>query len=162
MIDSFNPQEILDIAIKVEENGRKLYESLAKKAGNEKLRGVWNFLKEQEELHRDTFKQILDNSGEYIVNDFSPGEYAGYIRAIASEYVFSPELIELKTNQGFVSDAEAIDFGISIEKDSILVYTALRDYIVLARQETINKIISEEKKHLADLIELKGSLPGDL
>ncbi|HIE35700.1 MAG TPA: rubrerythrin family protein, partial [Candidatus Omnitrophica bacterium] len=47
-----SPQEILKIAIEVEENGKKLYETLEGKAKDEEVKKVWKFLKEQEEEHR--------------------------------------------------------------------------------------------------------------
>ncbi len=35
------------------------------------------------------FHQMLDNIGEYIVHEFSLGEYEAYLRAIASEYILT-------------------------------------------------------------------------
>jgi len=158
MANIFSPQEILRIAIKVEENGKKLYEALEKKAASADIRDTWAYLKDQEELHRKTFKDMLDNVGDYIVYEFSPGEYEAYVKAIAAGYVFTPELVEKKTKEGFKSDLEAIDFGIYIEKESILTYSALREYIITEKQPVLDKVIDEEKNHLVKLTILKDKI----
>jgi rubrerythrin len=160
MANIFSPQEILRIAIKVEENGENLYEALESKAQNEKLKSKWHYLKEQEEAHAKTFQEMLDKVGDYVVYEFSPGEYEAYLRAIASGYIFTQELIEKKTKELFHSDLEAIEFGIYIEKESIFVYSALKEYILAEKQPVLNKVIDEEKKHLGQLHLLKEQIKG--
>ncbi|MDD4955497.1 MAG: ferritin family protein [Candidatus Omnitrophica bacterium] len=155
MSNIFSPQEILRIAISVEENGKKLYGALEKKTKDKGIAEVWAYLKDQEELHRKTFADILDNIGDYIVYEFSPGEYDAYIKAIAAGYIFVAELMEKKTKEGFVSDLEAIDFGIYIEKESILTYSALRSYVLTEQHPVLDKVIDEEKNHLVKLTLLK-------
>lgn len=158
MENIFNPQEILRIAIKVEENGQKLYRSLEQKTNNEKIKEVWHYLMEQEERHREVFATMLDKVGDYIVYEYSAGEYQAYIKAIASQFVFTQKLIEEKARQLFQSDMEAVDFGIYIEKESILTYSALREYVLTAKQSVLDKVIEEEKTHLVRLTSLKESL----
>jgi rubrerythrin len=158
MADNFSPQEILKIAIKVEENGKKLFGILEEKASAEKIKSVWRYLKEQEEVHRKVFQDMLDNAGDYIVYEFSPGEYEAYIKAIAASYIFTTRLVERKIKDGFASDQEAVDFGIHIEKESILTYTALREYVQTSKQVILDKVIKEEKGHLVKLTALKESL----
>jgi len=155
MKEPFSPQEILKIAVNVEKNGRKLYEILEGRAKDEKTKNIWKYLKEQEETHIQTFEGMLDNIGSYIVYEFNPGEYEAYLRAIASEYIFTLELIDKKIKEPALSDTEAVDFAVRIEKDSILTYSALREYILTEKQAVLDKVIEEEKKHLADLILLK-------
>ena len=57
MADNFSPQEILKIAVKVEENGQKLFAALEEKAKDEKVKSVWKYLKEQEDVHRKLFQE---------------------------------------------------------------------------------------------------------
>ncbi len=158
MRNTFNPQEIVKIAINIEENGKKLYQDLEAKAKDNKLREVWKYLGEQEEIHRQIFQEMLDNIGEYIVYEFSPGEYEAYLRAIATEYIFTQEVISGKVKDGFRSDLEAVEFGIFVEKESILTYLALREYVLTGKQAVLDKVINQEKKHLSDLTGLKNFL----
>ncbi len=103
---------------------------------------------------------MLNKIGDYIVYEFSPGEYEAYLKAISSQYIFTQELIEKKTKELFSSDDEALDFAIGIEKDSILTYNALREYVLTEKQPVLDKIIDEEKRHLAQLVMLKHELKG--
>lgn len=158
MADNFNPQEIVKIAINVEANGEKLYRTLESKAKDEKLRSVWKYLGEQEAVHRQFFQDMLDNIGEYIVHEFNPGEYQAYLRAIASEYIFTQGLISENIGKEFSDPFEAVDFAIFVEKESVLTYSALREYMSSGKQAVLDKVIEEEKKHLVDLITLKSEL----
>jgi rubrerythrin len=158
MENIFNPQEILRIALKVEENGKKLYQILEQRSNNQKVKEIWHYLMEEEERHRNVFAKMLDKVGDYIVYEYSAGEYQAYIKAIASQFIFTQELIKEKTNQLFKSESEAVEFGIHIEKDSIFTYQALREYVLTDKQLVLDKVIEEEKTHLVRLTLLKESL----
>ena len=158
MANIFSPQEILRIAVKVEEQGKKLYQILEEKAGSEQLKNLWHYLGEQEEVHRGIFQGMLERVGDYIIDEFSPGEYQAYLEALASEYVFTPGIIEQKMREVFASDIQAVEFGIYIEKESILIYSALSEYVHTDKQSVLKKVIDEEKRHVAQLISLKKQL----
>lgn len=158
MSSFFSPQDILRVAIEVEKNGMGLYEVLEGKAQDEKVKKIWRYLKEQEEIHAKNFQQMLDNVGDYLVHEINRGEYSAYLNAIASEYIVTQELMEKKKKEEFNSDLEAVNFGIYIEKESILTYSALKEYMLTAKQGELQRIIDEEKKHLADLTLIKKSL----
>jgi rubrerythrin len=158
MLPNYSPQEILRIAVKVEEAGEKLYAKLEYESKNEELTQIWNYLLEQEKEHRNIFQKMLDNIGDYIVDNLNPGEYNNYIRAIASEFVFTPELVDKKVQEGFSNDLSAIKFAIGIEKESILAYEAMKEYISLNRHEVLDQIIGQEKKHLEQLLTFKAKM----
>jgi len=71
-------------------------------------------------------------------------------------------MINQKIEEGFSSDIEAVEFGISVEKESILTYSALREYVLDDKKEALDKIIGEEKKHLISLVVLKDSLKKEI
>jgi len=158
MADIFSPQEILKIAMKVEENGQALYAGLEEKAAATKLKILWKYLKEQEEEHRQVFSAMIDAAGEYVIYEFGPGEYDTYLNAIASNYIFTQKLVEEKSKTLFDTDREAIDFAIFIEKESITAYTALRKYVVVKKQHILDKVIEEEKHHYVRLVALRDGL----
>jgi len=158
MTNIFSPQEILRIAVKVEERGEKLYEALEQKAAAGKIKELWRYLKEQEEIHKKVFQGMLDKVGDYIVPELTPGEYGAYIRAIGASYIFTEELIEKKLKMSFASDLEAVDFGLHIEKESILTYSALGEYMMADKRAVLDKVIAEEKEHLVKLMVLRGEI----
>ncbi|MFH1063350.1 MAG: ferritin family protein [Candidatus Omnitrophota bacterium] len=151
----WSPQEILKIAIKVELNGQQLYSCLESDSEDIKIKQIWNFLKQQEIVHRQIFEDMLAKDGSLIVHEFGTGEYDAYMKAIASEYIITLKIIEEKLKTKFASDLAAVDFALSIEKESVLVYTALKNYVTEDKQHILDKIIDEEKKHIVQLIKLK-------
>ena len=151
----FSPQEILRIAIVVEANGRQFYEDLENKAKDDKVKEVFRFLKEEEIAHGQAFQRIIEMKEDFMIYEFSVYEYEAYVKAIASLYIFSQELIENRIAVPFDSEIDAVDFGIQIEKDSILTYLTLADYILPVKQSVLYKIIDDEKKHLVKLTDLK-------
>jgi len=155
MQEKWSPQEILKIAEKVERHGQNLYASLEVKSVDEKIKTVWNYLKEQEITHQQIFSDILASDDNFKIDEFGTGEYDAYMEAIASEYIFTPQLIEEKINTECVSNIEAIDFALGIEKESVLVYTALKDYVKEDKLYILDKIIDEEKRHVVELTRLK-------
>ena len=158
----FSPQEILKVAVLVEEKGKKLYGLLEERTENSKLKAVWKYLKEQEILHQEIFQDMLDNSGDYIVDDFSTGEYDAYMKAIAMDYIMTPELIDSKIKESPKSDLDAVDFGIFVEKQSIITYNAFRDFIQNDKQHVLDNVIEEEKKHFVRLVNLRDMVKSDL
>ncbi len=98
---------------------------------------------------------MLESSGDYFIKEFGVGDYDAYLEAIAVTYIFTPELIKRKTEELFASTLEALDFGLQIEKESILVYTALKEYVLDDKKELLDSIIREEKRHVIVLTEFR-------
>jgi rubrerythrin len=155
MLESYSPEEILQIALKVEEKGKDLYGKLESATTDNSLKEMWQFLKNQEEAHRQTFQRMLDNLDEFIVEEFSRGEYDAYLDAIAANYVFTPQLIDQKSKALFASDIEALDFAISIEKESIFVYSGFKKYLRPEKLPVVEDIIREEEQHFIQLTTFK-------
>ncbi|HEC69397.1 MAG TPA: hypothetical protein ENI31_03835 [Candidatus Omnitrophica bacterium] len=158
MSNILSAQDILKIAIKVEENGKNLYQALEEKEGDPKIKDLWNYLKREEVEHQKIFQDMLNKVGDYIVSEFSPGEYSAYLKAIASSYIFTQELIEKKIKELFKDSLEAVEFGLYIEKESILTYSAFKEYVLADKQPVLQKVIDEEKKHLTQLFLLREEL----
>ena len=155
---NFSIQEILKVAIGVEENGSKLYQIMERNAQDEKTKRMWVYLKEQEKEHAGIFQGMLDKVGDSTV-DFSPDEqYSAYIKAVASEFILTQEVMAKKVDEEAGSTLEAIEFAIQVEKDSILTYSALKEYVLTKNQDVLDKIIIEERQHLAELVQLKDQL----
>jgi rubrerythrin len=162
MENKWSPQEILKIAAKVESQGQKLYAALESNTEDVKIKQIWNFLKQQEMVHRQIFEDMLTNAGGLIIHEFGNGEYDAYMQAIALEYIITLKMIEEKVKTKFASDLAAVDFALSMEKESVLVYTALKEYINKDKQHILEKIINEEKKHLVQLTNLKQIITNSL
>ena len=155
MTPGFNAQEILKIAIKVEENGKKFYQQMEPLAGDTKLRELWRYLGRQEDKHREIFSNMLASIGDDVVVDSADKSYQAYFDAVSQEYVFSLDLAAAMTNHPPKNEIDAINFAISTEKEAILTYTAFRDYMFTQKQAVLDSIIDEERKHLIALVTAK-------
>ena len=158
MLEKYSPGEILKIAVEVEKNGKELYAFLELKSRDPEISKLWAYLKQQEEVHQKIFQEMFSNQKDYLIAEFSPGEHEAYLKSIASEYIFTQDRIKKHIDQGFKSDSEAVNFGISVEKISILTYVALREYINKNKQLVLDKVIDEEKTHLAKLKSLRRTI----
>jgi rubrerythrin len=56
------------------------------------------------------------------------------------------------------NDSRALEIGIRAEKDSILFYQALKEFIPPDAMDSLDKILSDEKTHLLQLSEIKKKL----
>ncbi len=150
MTEHFEPQKVLEIALKVKESSKKLYEALSLKSSGS-LKNLWDYLSQDSELHSKVLKEMTQDSEAYVIYELSSGEYDAYLGEIIPSFRYTQEIIVRKTRELFVSDLEAVEFAIYVTIESILVYSALKNYIVPDKLDIFNKIIGDEKKHLTKL-----------
>lgn len=154
----FSGRELIDIAIGIERNGAAFYHSLAKSTGNEIAKGAYQYLAGEELKHIEVFQSMLGSVADYRPPETYTEEYDLYLRALIDSRVFTDDQTAYEMAQRVTSDAEAIQIALGAEKDSILFYSEVRDLVRRSDRELINKIIEEERSHLRQLSELKGSL----
>ncbi|MFH1140486.1 MAG: ferritin family protein [Chloroflexota bacterium] len=150
----FSAQDVLETAIQIEKNGAAFYEGLARSTANFQARGVYNNLVEQEHKHQSTFEQMLGSivaqqDGQHLFED-----RALFVKNLAEGAIFTGQKVISDMARRALGDAEAIQIGIGFEKDSILYYTEMRDIVRQVDRDVVDRVISEEKKHLATLSEL--------
>lgn len=154
----FTSSEIVEIGIRIEENGRDFYNILVAKSGNQKAREIFRFLSGEEQKHIATFKKILEKVDKYEATDSYPGEYFSYLTALAGEYVFTKKDAGVKIAKGAKDDKEAVNLGIGFEKDSIVFYEGIKKVVPSSQHKIIDELISQEQNHLKVLSEFKKEL----
>jgi rubrerythrin len=154
----FSGRELIDIAIGIERNGAAFYHSLAKSTGNEMAKGAYEYLAGEELKHIEVFQSMLGSVADYRPPDTYTEEYDLYLRDLVDSRVFTDDQIAHDMAQGVASDAEAIQIALGAEKDSILFYSEMREFVRRSDRELINKIIEEERSHLRQLSKLRESL----
>ena len=151
----FNADEVLEMAVKIEQSGAVFYRTAAEKKKD--AEGI-DFLKElavMEDEHEKTFQQMRDDlsDDEKAENTYDPaGEISMYLEAMADAHggEGSPKAADSLT--GNESLAEILDIAIGLEKESILFYIGLQDMVPerLGRDKIAN-IIAEERSHITTL-----------
>jgi len=151
----FNASEVLQFAIKIEENGEEFYRNMAVKIDKDSIKNTFNFLADEEVKHREIFKEMISRVENYRPAESFPGEYFQYLRSYADEHIFTKaKTMKLKMEE-INSALEAIRFAIEMELDSVHYYTEAKSLIPDSQRKTIDKIIEEERRHYLKLIEAK-------
>ena len=153
----FSGSELADIAIGIERNGASFYDSLAKSAGKEIAKGVYEYLADEERKHIDIFQSMLASLTDYRPPETYTEEYDLYLKALVNSAVFSDDQVARDMAQKVGSDAEATQIALGAEKDSILFYSEMLDLVRQPEREVVNNIIEEERSHLRQLSALKKS-----
>lgn len=150
----FDPREVFQIAVRIEENGERFYRELAERLNDSEVQEVFAFLADEEIKHRRFYEGVLGKSEPFEPEEGYPGEYFDYLRSYASGVIFSQEAFEKKL--GEIKDAvEALDFAIGVEWDSIHFYQELKGLVPESRRGQLDEVIAEERRHFVKLTKLR-------
>jgi rubrerythrin len=151
----FAASDVLQFAVRMEENGGLFYRKAAELSDNSDAKKVFLHLASEEAEHLKTFEKFLSKVELYEPTEDYPGEYLAYLHNyIDGKVFFSEETCALKS----IDVASALDFAIQREMDAILYYTELKAFVSENDQKTIDAIIEEERRHFAQLSETKKKL----
>lgn len=151
--------DILNIAIKIEENGENFYREAASKAASSELKELLNVLAKDEVKHKETFKKMLSTlnfSGESLSN-----EYMNYLKAYTDRLIFTVDQKELQERMNKFDQLWALDFAIQRELDSILYYYELKNVVAKKDHHILDSIIAEERSHFEKLSKIKSIIISD-
>jgi len=152
----FSGCEVVELGIQIEENGRDFYTELAARTGDAEAKSVFSFLAGQEENHIATFNQIFKSTCDHNPEGAYNEEYFAYMNALASQYVFTREGAGGDIAAKVKSTEEGLDLGIKFERDSILFYQEMKNYVPEKDRKLIDGLIGEEKEHLNKLCDFRG------
>ena len=149
----FNADEVFEMAEQIERNGAQFYRNAAKKFPN--LGKLFLELAEMEVKHEKTFaemrKGLTGTQAEPIVFD-PDGEAQMYLRVMADEHVFDPNVDLTKQLAGKDTPEAVLNMAIGLERDSIAFYVGIKEAVSRrAGKDKIEDIIKEEIGHIAVL-----------
>ncbi|MDH4227350.1 MAG: ferritin family protein [Deltaproteobacteria bacterium] len=159
----FSAEEILDMAIRIEENGEKFYAAAAKSAKNPKLKELFEFLVKEELKHAAYFGKLKKLVAEYTPHGAADpylDEASMYIKALSDAKVFHRETDPKELARKTENEEKAIDFAIEAEKESLLFYYEIQKSIRDKDRKIVDDIIIEEKDHLQRLTAIKHEFYG--
>ncbi|MFC2047208.1 ferritin family protein [Chloroflexota bacterium] len=154
----FLGSELVQIAIGIERNGVVFYDSLVNLTENVMAQRAYKYLADKEREHIEIFQNMLGLVADSHPPETCTEEYALYLKALVDSAVFSDDKVTREIAQKVDSDAEAMQIALGAEKDSILFYSGMRDFVHQSDYEVVNKIIEEERSHLRQLSDLKKNL----
>ena len=151
----FAASDIVEVAIRIEENGANFYkfaEQIAKKEDEKKL---FAQLAQAEVAHKKTFEKLFAGMEKSNPPESYEGEFNAYLRSyVDNNLIFTKEIMDQQLAK--VKDTSAaLDFAIQRELDSILYYHEIEKLVPVGQHEEIEKIIEEERKHFLSLAAMK-------
>lgn len=154
----FSGSELLETALGIERNGAAFYEALADKTQSKDAKAIYDYLASEERKHLNTFQGMLNTVGRYQPPEAYAEEYMLYLKSLVDSSVFSSATEAQQKAEKISSEIEALDTGIQAEKDSILFYTEMQNFVRQPDNKVVLDIIGEEKAHLRQLSQLKQKL----
>jgi rubrerythrin len=154
----FDASDIVEVAIRIEENGAKFYGTAAGIVNNKEIKVLFMNLAEEEGKHRQTFLAIRNAMAPALPQEGYDGEYAAYLHSYVDHILVFKEEALAKEVMKVHDEGSALDFAIQREFESILYYHEIRALLRPDQWGTIEKIIAEERRHFTILSEMKQKL----
>jgi len=160
----FNAEEVLEMAVRIEENGAAFYRKAASLQSDATNCQFLEKLASMEDRHKVVFEKMKKSLSETEKTEtvFDPeGPLSLYLASMADRHSGegSPMVAEALTGEEKMD--EIVTIAIGLEKESILFYDGLRDMVPLKYGKgKIDEIIREERKHIVQLSAFLKGLKG--
>jgi rubrerythrin len=155
MTDLFNASEIVEVALRIEQNGGTFYGLLADKMSDPQVKKLFGDLAKEERKHFETFQQIHARASHWEPLGTYAAEYRDYMDCLASHNVFNRKNTAGEVTGRITDKKEALKYAQGVEKDSILFYMEMKEAVPPGEREIIEDLIRQEKIHLTRLIEME-------
>jgi rubrerythrin len=155
MIFGFNAAEVFDIAIAIEENGKKFYEQAQGLVDDLVVKKLFAELAIQEVEHKKKFESLkaqLPAEASTPTTWDPDNKLSDYIRMMADQHVFISDedlgrrLVQVKSTR------DALKLAVEFEKDSVIFFLGMQEAAEGKKGgELIGLLVKEEQEHLRRL-----------
>ncbi len=155
----FDPGEVIQIAVRIEENGEKFYRKMADQFREPEIHELFEFLAEEEVSHKDFYDNLYAEFKTYDPPAEHQLEYFEYIKSFANDVMFSQKEFEKNLNS-ITEVKDALEIAINTELNAILYFHEMKGMVKKEKRDILDKIISEERLHFIKLSNMKRKLEG--
>jgi rubrerythrin len=157
MVYDFTADDVFEMAEQLERNGANFYRKAAENVSDPRSKKLLIELAKMEDEHEKTFASLRADltKAEKTTTVFDPEDEAAlYLRALADTRVFFKKKIDISSMK------EILKAAIVAEKDSIVFYLGLKDFVPdKLGKNRLDTIIKEEMGHIRilskELVSLK-------
>ncbi|MFH1874457.1 MAG: ferritin family protein [Pseudomonadota bacterium] len=155
----FSADEVFEMAEQIEKNGASYYRKAAENFTDPKVSKILNALAEMEMAHRIIFQalrqELKDAEKQPGAKNYAdPEQTQAYLKVMADGKVFDVKENPAKKITGKESLADIFKKAIGMEKDSIVFYMSLKEFVPSAAgRDKVDGIIKEEMNHIVILNE---------
>lgn len=149
----YSAEEVVELAVNTEKNGKAFYESAADSAKDKELKDLFGFLAIQEDSHRKRFEALRGRT-EKLMQPADVEETTKYLNAIVSSEFFMGNNKALGKAKKAKSREELLSFALQFEKETLLFFTEISELSEGTTRDVLEEIIKEEKRHVRVISEL--------
>jgi rubrerythrin len=162
----FNAYDVLQFAIRVEENGEIFYREAARMIGDQGAKAIFARLAIEEIGHKKILEDMQGDLGDFRPAESYEGEYLAYLQGyIDGRVIFKGRVTgsggdsKDMTIAGVLDTRSALDFAIQREVDSIVYYQEVKAFVPEKHHKVVDGIVDEERRHFALLSEIRKNYP---
>jgi rubrerythrin len=150
----FSANELLDVAIKLENNGEAVYRNAISKVVKPELIAMLEWMADEEVKHANFFSKLKLELETNLANPFIEEMSRELFDDLLGDKNFSLKDVDFSLIE---NSEELIAIFIELQKDSVIFYKALEPFVEdpIARRH-LKKIIEEENRHIQNLQEFIG------
>ncbi|MCF8067072.1 MAG: ferritin family protein [Desulfobacterales bacterium] len=155
MADLFKANDIVLAAVEIEKRGEKFYLYLADQAEDSTTRKAFEHLAREEVKHKALFEKLYERLGKVEMPARSnEEEFLSYLNALVDSHPLfrDGDLDEMKDL--IKTRKNAIRMAMGFEKESILFFMEMREFVPESEKKFIVQCIEEERSHLRQLNEM--------
>jgi rubrerythrin len=149
MAGIFKATDILLAAQEVETRGEVFYNRLVDTTTDPKLKDLFAFLAKEETKHREIFAKLYERVGQVELPAWAEeDEYVDYLKYLLDSHTLFRlgDVDHLKTFMG--TSKEALETAMGFEKDTIMFFLEMREFVPDGEKKHIQACIDEERSHL--------------
>jgi rubrerythrin len=143
--------EIIEIAMRLEENGEAFYNSAAEKATTPDVKALFEDLAVQEQYHRRAFQQMRRDAMEWALTEEQWDQFQAYTDALLQQSFFAKPQAALNLAAKAEDESSALQAALDFEKEAMLFFYGLQDVVKGTDKQVVERIVQEEKQHIARL-----------
>ena len=145
----FSWQDIIAVAIQIEQNGEQLYRAAAAEIKDPELSSALTALADDEAHHQEKFKQIAADQPQGTPGSALEKMARALLREMVAEHSFSLQSTDLLTAQ---TVREIVSASIVFEQDTLLFYEMIEKMASDQQaRDILQQIAAEEKRHINEL-----------
>jgi rubrerythrin len=143
--------EIIEIAIRLEENGEAFYSAAAEKATTPGIKALFEDLALQEQYHRRAFQQMGRDVVELALSPEQFEEFRAYTDALLQQSFFAKPDSALNLAAKAKDEHTALQSALDFEQEAMRFFLRLRSVVKGPGRQTVEGIIQEEEQHIERL-----------
>ncbi len=149
MAGIFKATDILLAAQEIETRGEVFYNRLVETTTDPELKKMFSFLAREETKHREIFRRLYERVGEVELPAWAEeGEYVDYLAFLLDSHTLF-RLGDVDNLRKFMgTPKEAIETAMGFEKDTILFFLEMLEFVPEGEKRYVRDCAEEERKHL--------------